>query len=229
LCINIRMFDRDTIINFLDNFSKEKKYEIPIHVLWTVSIYNAPELVQAIGASLGSIDHGWADVKDTVTWANKGAILVAQEVSLPGESFEVSLLDPGASRAAYMPGYAATKRSDFLSRNVTINFLETDTDIEAQLFRPWAIALSVDGLTNRTLKSTIKVAQYDSKRSRRKEYTFYNAFPTNCEPSTINYSEDTIKSKTVTFAYSKYEITRDVTENVDLVLNRTLDGPPNLA
>jgi hypothetical protein len=139
---------------------------------------------------------------------------VAQEVGLPGESFEVSPFTIGNSSGAYMPGFAASKRSDFLTRNVTINFLETNVDIESQLFRPWAIALSVDGLINQGLKTTIEVCQYDNKRRVRKRYKFYSAFPTNCETTTINYTEDPIKAKTVTFAYSKYEVMTD-----------TADGP----
>ena len=131
-----------------------------------------------------------------------------------------------------MPGYAATKRSDFLSRNVTINFLETNVDIESQLFRPWSIALSVEGLINTSLKTTINVYQYDNKRKVRKEYIFYNAFPTNCETTVINYTDDPIKTKTVTFAYSKYEVKTDVeafggnTAELLAVINpRTLNQP----
>jgi hypothetical protein len=200
------MEDKSTIPNFLDHFSNEYRYGIPIHVLWAVTISESGGLTNAIQTSLRKIDHNWAPVQSSREWTDVGNILVAQEVSLPGESFEVSPFTIGDSSGAYMPGFAATKRSDFLGRNVTINFLETNVDIESQLFRPWAIALSVDGLMNSGLKATINVKQYDNTRTIRKEYVFYGAFPTNCETNIINYTDDPIKTKTVTFAYSKYEI-----------------------
>jgi hypothetical protein len=156
-------------------------------------------------------------------WTDKGNILVAQEIGLPGESFEVAPFSIGNSSGAYMPSFAANKRSDFLSRNVTINFLETNVDIESQLFRPWAIALSVDGLINKDLKTTIDVCQYDNKRRVRKRYKFYGVFPTNCETSVVNYTDDTIKSKTVTFAYSKYEILTETSEDAAIETPGALD------
>ncbi len=52
-----------------------------------------------------------------------------------------------------MPGYGITERSDFLSRNISINFIETGVDIEAHLFRPWIIALGTTGYRLLTTKS----------------------------------------------------------------------------
>ena len=224
--------EKNTIPNFLDNFSTRYKYGIPIQVLWSVTFSDGQSLEQSITNSLRKIDHNWSPVFSSDMWTSLGNILVAQEVSLPGESFEVAPLTIGESSGAYMPGYAATKRSDFLSRNVTINFLETNIDIESQLFRPWAIAISVDGLIGSALKTTINVCQYDNKRKKRKEYIFYNAFPTNCETSMINYTDDQVKTKTVTFAYSRYEIKTEGQANGSIepnsltVINpRTLNQP----
>jgi hypothetical protein len=217
--------DKDAIPNFLDNFSSRYKYGIPIHVLWAVTLSDGGALTQSIRNSLRKIDHSWAPIHNSDMWTDKGNILVAQEITLPGESFEVTSLNIEGSSGAYMPGYAATKRSDFLSRNVTINFLETNVDIESQLFRPWSIALSVEGLINTALKTTINVYQYDSKRRARKEYIFYDAFPTNCETTTINYTDDPIKTKTVTFAYSRYEVKANTgVDNVE-VLNSINSAP----
>lgn len=196
--------------SFLSKFSSDRNFFIPLQTMWTVTLSDE-SVVGAINSALGKVDtySGWR-VNPSTLWTDKslGNILVAQEVSLPNESVEITEINSGEATGAYMAGYGATKRTGFLSRNVTINFLETHVDIEAALFRPWIIAIGIDGLIKSDLKATINIIQYGRDMSKRKEYIFYDAFPTNSEGSQINYTSDDFKAKTVTFGYRDYKVTQ---------------------
>jgi len=100
-----------------------------------------------------------------------------------------------------------TQRTDFLSRNISINFLETSRDIETELFRPWIIALGVDGLLNQKLKCTITVKQYTRDGNIRKTYKFTGVYPTNTEGYNLTYGDQDFLIKTVTFGYTNYTVT----------------------
>lgn len=195
---------------FLSKFSNDKKFLIPISSLWTVTFADT-NVVGEINKALQKVStySGWR-ASPSSTWLDSslGNILVAQDVTLPQDSFEAVEIGVTGSYANYIPGYGINKRTSFLSRNVTVNFMETRFDIESGLFRPWVIALSIDGLMNQGLKATnMKVTQYDEKLSPRKIYTFYDVFPTNTEGgTTLNYADDQIISKTVTFAYRDYKV-----------------------
>jgi hypothetical protein len=193
---------------FLNAFANDPKYAIPLPFLWTVTISD-DNLGGNIQQALGKINHSWAPVQSTSFWSDtsNNNILVAQDIVIPGESIETVIMGPASNRGAIMPGYGASQRTDFLSRNLSINFLETDIDIETYLFRPWVVAIGVDGLIGGRLKAqTINLTQYDRKMRIRKKYVFYNAFPTNCEPVTLNYANDDLIVKSITFGYTKYDI-----------------------
>lgn len=196
--------------SFLNKFSTDRNFYLPLQTMWTVTLSD-DSVVGAINSALGKVDtySGWK-VNPSTLWTDKslGNILVAQEISLPTESVEISEINSGEATGAFMAGYGATKRTGFLSRNITINFLETHTDIEAALFRPWIIAVGIDGLIKSNLKATINVIQYGRDMSKRKEYVFYDAFPTNSEGSQINYTSDDFKTKTITFGYRDYKVTQ---------------------
>jgi hypothetical protein len=216
---------------FLDKFSNDRRFSLPLPFQWTVTIDTSSGLVSEIKNALGKINQSWA-VQDSSLWTDKEAnnILVAQEVTLPPESFEATVLGQ-ENRGAFMPGYGTVQRTDFLSRNITINFLETERDIETELFRPWLIALSIEGLINSRLKSTINVTQYTKDMKPRRKYTFNNVFPTNSEGYTINYGDQEFFQKTVTFGYNNYYIEEIgptyIAPNIDVGPNLTF--PQNLA
>ena len=198
------------IKQFLDSFSNNPTFSLPLTFQWTVTI-DYRDLKTEIKKVLENLDNttDWS-VYDSNKWTGFGEhsnILVAQEVSLPSESYQtISLGQP--NRGGYMPGYGVTERSDFLSRNISINFIETGVDIEAHLFRPWIIALGTAGLLNTKLRADINITEYNKDMSVRKEYKFLKAFPTNSEGYTLNYTSGEFIVKSVTFGFTDYTIVR---------------------
>lgn len=192
--------------SFLSKFSTDRKFSLPFPFLWTVTI-DDDSLPGNITNAISKINQQW-NVSSSANWTDKLSdnILVAQEITLPTESVEITSLTH-ENRGAFMPGYGVTQRTEFISRNITINFLETEKDIETELFRPWIIALSVDGLLNQNLKSIITVKQYTRDGKIRKTYKFNGVFPTNSEGYTINYGDQDFLIKSVTFGYTNYSVT----------------------
>ncbi len=188
--------------SFLQAFSKDSKFFLPLPFLWKVSIQGVSS--GAINAVLNKAGESWGVKTVPDSFTRDGNILVAQEVSIPSETFEVSTFGQN-NRGGFLPGYGVTQRTDFLNRGITINFLETDEDLEHGFFRPWTIAIGIDGLINQSLKGDITVRQYAQDGSFRKGYIFNQAFPTNCEGYTLNYGESEFKAKTVTFACRNYK------------------------
>ena len=189
-----------SINQFLDKFSTDRRFSLPLPFMWEVFI-DGDGLVGEIQSVLSQYDLFWT-VEGPSKWGNGGS-LVAQEVTIPAESFEV--MSMGAeNRGGWMPGYGVTQRTDFLSRNITINFLETSKDIETNFFRPWTIAVGSAGLLNTKLRATINVNEYDKDNKIRKKYKFERAFPTNVEGYTLSYGDGEFIMKTVTFSYHKY-------------------------
>ena len=210
--------------SFLDKFSNDRNFSLPFPFHWTVTI-DDNNLPSAITTAINKIN-----LNLTVTSSDKWTdtlsdnIFVAQEVQIPSESIEMTSLAQ-ENRGGFMPGYGVTQRTDFLSRNITINFLETEKDIETELFRPWIIALGVDGLLNQNLKSIITVKQYTRDGSVRKVYAFKGVFPTNTEGYNLTYGDQDFLVKTVTFGYTNYTVTTPGSPYVgDINV-----PPPNLA
>lgn len=193
--------------NFLSKFSSDPKFALPLSFLWTVTIDGT--VVNDIRSALSKIGYNW-NVEDVYQWIDNSSdgsnILVAQEVTIPSESYETVILGPDSNRGGYMPGYGVTQRTDFLSRNLSINFIETQSDIETLLFRPWIVAISVDGMIGGRLRANATVTQYDRLGKVRKKYKFKNIFPTNTEGATVNYASDDFTVKTVTFGYTRYDL-----------------------
>lgn len=190
------------INSFLGAFSQDSKFFLPLPFLWKVDIRGVS--AGAINSVLSKAGESWGAKTVPDSFIREGNILVAQEVTLPSESFEVASFGQ-QNRGGFLPGYGVTQRADFLNRGITINFLETGDDIEHNFFRPWTIALGIDGLINQSLKGDITVKQYAQDGTFRKGYTFNQAFPTNCEGYTLNYNDSEFKVKTVTFACRNYK------------------------
>ena len=191
---------------FLTKFSTEQGFSIPLPCLWSVSFLDTgfiSDIQQSVQKSGARWSYG---VKSANKWSGSGGeVLVAQEVSIPSESYEVMPIGQ-ENRGGFMPGYGVTNRTDFLSRNVSINFLETGDDIETSLFRPWIIAIGTSGLLGGKFRTTIAVTEYHKSGGARKKYTFYNAFPTNVEGYTLTYSDSEFIIKSVSFGYTKYDV-----------------------
>lgn len=190
---------------FLDRFSNDSRFSLPYPFLWSVTLDDSG-LPGNINSALTKINQSY-QVSSSRDWTDTSNdnILVAQEVTIPSESIEITSLGQ-ENRGGFMPGYGVTQRTEFISRNVVINFLETDRDIETELFRPWIIALGVEGLSKSGLKCTINVKQYNRSGGLRKHYTFIDAFPTNSEGYTLSYGDNEFLIKSVTFGYTDYKV-----------------------
>tara|TARA_R110002020_G_scaffold164479_3_gene351259 strand:- start:1659 stop:2318 length:660 start_codon:yes stop_codon:yes gene_type:complete len=177
--------------------------------LWKVSIGASNTLADAVNTACHKAGEDWRAMSLPEDYERNGSILVAQEVSIPGE--QTSFGEYGQeNRGGFLPGYGVTQREGFISRGLTINFFETRTDIDHTFFRPWLIAIAIDGLVNPELKCPILVTQYDNQMKKRKGFVFDDAFPTVCEPLTLGYGDAEFSVKTVTFGCKNY---RPIKEN----------------
>jgi len=193
------------INDFLQAFSGEAKYCLSIPVLWTVSIDGVTE--SSINSVLSDAGQKWKANISPNAMTKSGTILPAQAVVIPQESANFTPMGAGDSYGGFLPGYAMTSRADFLSRQFSINFLETRQDLEHEFFRPWQIAIGIKGLIERgvNLKSTITVKQYTNDGQLRKGYRFKKTFPVAVEGYTMDYENTDFPIKSVTFVCEDYE------------------------
>lgn len=192
--------------SFLNKFANQQKYFLPLPFQWTVSFTDSG-VGSAVSRTLSKINLNWT-VTESFNWTDTDTnnILVAQEVTLPQESFEAAVIGQD-NRGGFMPGYGVVQRTDFLQRGLSINFIETDKDIETELFRPWIIALGIDGLLNHSLKArSVNITQYGKDMSVRKQYVFEDVFPTTCEGYNLNYGDQEFIVKSVTFGFKNYKV-----------------------
>ena len=193
------------INDFLQAFSQDRRFCLSIPVLWSISIDGVSS--GSINNILQSAGENWRS-KITPNEMTRGStILPAQAVVLPQESSNFSPIVAGGSQGGFLPGYAMNSRADFLSRSFSVNFLETRSDLEHDYFRPWMIALGINGLVEdgSNLKATVTVKQYTNQGQFRKGFRFRKAFPTAVEGFTLDYNNTDFPIKSVTFACENYE------------------------
>ena len=211
--------------DFLDGYSRERKYFLSLPTLWKVSFYyegsqalapgqpGVPEsasdgpigLPSAIQRALNDAGEGWRVKNEPREFTKNGSILAAREVTVPQENTQ--FLAPGGeiNRGNYLPAFGAERRMNFLERNLAINFFDTEEDLEHIFFRPWMIAIATHGLIERDLLcGAVELWQYNNRGQRRKGYRFIDVFPTNVEGYQLNYNDDDFKQKSVTFAFKNY-------------------------
>lgn len=194
------------INDFLQAFSQDQRFCLSIPVLWSITIDGVSE--GNINKILNSAGEKWKAKITPNDMTRSSNILPAQAVVLPPESSNFSpIVGGGGSYGGFLPGYAMNSRSDFLSRSFSVNFLETKNDLEHDFFRPWMIALGINGLVEdgSGLKSTITVKQYTNQGEFRKGFKFKKAFPTAVEGFTLDYNNTDFPIKSVTFACENYE------------------------
>ena len=194
--------------DFLQAFSSESKYFLSHPFLWKVKIMD--DISSAINSALtNGGETKWRAKVSPSDLSKNGSILVARQVTLPNESSAFTAMSV-PNRGGFLPGYALTERNDFLSRSFSINFIETQKDIEHEFMRPWAIALGIDGMTNFGLRTNIIVEQYNNEGDFKKGFKFLKAFPTAVEGYTLNHSSDDFIEKSVTFGCTNYEPLKNV-------------------
>jgi hypothetical protein len=193
------------INEFFSAFSGDRRYFLNLPVLWTVTIDGVS--TGAINSVLSDAGESWQAKGDPGSYTRSGTILVAQEVGLPAES---SRFDPIQmnNMGGFLPGYGMSQRANFLNdRQITVNFLETEIDIEHTFFRPWMIAIGIKGLVENgaSLKGNMQVKQYSNRGEFIKGFQFKKIFPTAVEGFTLNYENTDFKNnKSVTFSCQNY-------------------------
>ena len=192
--------------DFLHAYGSHPEFFLSLPVLWKVQFDYTPMLVYSIDKALAkNYDELWRVESQPLDYIDRqGGILAARQVVIPNENTQ---FDPVGTMnlGGFLPGYAVTKRVDFLSKNLVINFFDTQDDIEHLFFRPWMIAISIDGLMERSLLCpTVRLTQYNNLMQIRKGYEFTDVFPTNVEGYTLNYDSTDFIEKSVTFAFRNY-------------------------
>ncbi len=188
---------------FLDAFSNDPNFFVSHPFLWKVSL-DAGNVTGAINSALSKAGEKWDASVFPDRLTSDGALLVARSVNLPQESSEFTPIGVD-NRGGFLPGYGLVQRTDFLSRSFSLNILETGSDLEHFFFRPWLIALGIDGLTNFNLKCDITVQQFNNDGTARKKYVFEKAFPTAVEGYNLNYNDGEFIEKSITFACNNYK------------------------
>ena len=193
------------ITDFLTAVSTDSKFFLNLPVFWTVTIDGVNE--SAINSVLSNAGEKWQANTSPLAMTKNGNILVAQEVVLPNESSSYTAMEFGSGMGGYLPGYGLEKRANFLERTFSVNFLETQVDIEHNYFRPWTIAVGIKGLIEHgvSLKATMEVRQYSNSGNLVKGFKFNKVFPTGVESYRLNYENTDIPIKSVTFACQNYE------------------------
>ena len=218
--------------DFLDGYSNSEKFFLAHPFLWKITFDYDASLIANVNDAIGkaySSQNDWRAITEPKRFEKNGNILVARSVTVPNENSQFDLA--GAENlGGFLPGYALTKRMDFLSKNLAINFLDTEDDIEHNFFRPWMIALGIDGLINRRLLcKNVILRQYNNKMKLRKGYQFIDVFPTNVEGYNLSYNDEGFQEKSVTFAFKEYKPLKEDLPAGRGDIDASLFGPIDLA
>lgn len=189
--------------DFLAAFSGDARFCLSIPVLWSVNIDGVS--TGAINDVLAEAQESWRAKLTPNSMTVNSNILPAQEVTIPTESSSFQAMNTGPGMGGFLPGYGLDQRTNFLDRSFTVNFLETRKDLEHEFFRPWMIAVGINGLVGSSLKATMEVKQYTNGGAFRKGYKFRKVFPTAVEGFTLNYDNTDFIIKSVTFACENYQ------------------------
>tara|TARA_R100000900_G_scaffold146403_1_gene136169 strand:- start:2924 stop:3610 length:687 start_codon:yes stop_codon:yes gene_type:complete len=214
----------DETFDFLDGYSNSEKFFLAHPFLWKVSFEYDASLIFNVNDAISkaySNNDDWRAITEPDRFTKNGNILVARSVTVPSENAQFDIAG-SENLGGFLPGYALNKRTDFLSKNLAINFFDTQDDIEHNFFRPWMIALGIDGLINRRLLCNVTLRQYNNKMEERKGYRFIDVFPTNVEGYTLSYNEESFQEKSVTFAFKEYKPLkvvprRNIRDDIDAV------------
>ena len=197
------------INKFLSKVTTDEKLFLNMPIFWTVSITGVS--VGEINSVLQSAGEAWranVDIQSMID-VNSGNILVAQGVILPNEqtNFETMISGGTDTMGGFLPTYGTKARTGFLDRQISVNFLETQMDVEHNFFRPWLIAVGIKGLIEDggSLKGDMDVKQYSNKGKFIKGFKFKKVFPTAVEGYTLNYNDTDVKLHSITFGCLNYD------------------------
>tara|TARA_R110000737_G_scaffold90349_1_gene122714 strand:+ start:972 stop:1685 length:714 start_codon:yes stop_codon:yes gene_type:complete len=195
------------VYDFLSNYSVggPPKFYLSLPTLWKIQFSGAENVQGAVDKACTKAGEQWRVKNTPEEFEKNGNTMVAREVSVPGETTEFLEAGGGINKGGFLPAFGVEKRQGFLTRTVAVNIFDTNDDLEHNFFRPWMIAIGIDGLINRKLLCpNVILRQYNHKGEIRKGYNFMDVFPTNVEGYTLNYDNDTFLEKSVTFAFRNY-------------------------
>ncbi len=204
---------RSEIESFLDAYGSSRyrhqneEFFLSLPFLWKIQFHYSPSLIPAINQAIGKgyrSSRDWRAVTEPDRFVRSENVIAAREVTIPGENSQFDIAG-SENMGGFLPGYALNKRTDFLQKNIAVNFFETQDDLEHNFFRPWMIAIGIDGLINRNLLCTVVVKQYNNRMGFRKGYVFEDVFPTNVEGFTLNYEDGEFLEKSITMAFRHYK------------------------
>ena len=190
---------------FLDRFSNDPSFFIPLESLFEVTFIKAPNITSNLVPPM----YGQAGVFNGGSVSSSSRYL-AQSVNIPEEQIDVSAFEvsPNGNSGGYLAGYGLAQRSTgFMS--LAINFIETEVDIVDTYFRLWTIAIGRKGLiTDNDLKGDVVIKQYNTNGGLRKTFKYTEVFPHAVEAQSLNYDTDdsTLRIKSVTFGYENYSV-----------------------
>lgn len=169
----------------------------------------------------------------------------AQSAQLPQETFsvrDVSIGPSGKSRG-FVPGIMSEGRNGYAGVPLRLGFLETNTSIVDNVFRPWVMLASHMGMVAypgdipgqkdvRNVKSNITILCYTRSYQNisqipRKVFTFYNCVPTLINNIGLSYDEPGAATVyDVNFNYTNYTVENsmyfplaDIINNVSGIVN----------
>jgi len=195
------------VYDFLSNYGVggPSKFYLSLPSLWKIEFSNAGMVKDHVDKALEKADEKWRVKNTPEDFVKNGNTLVAREVTVPGETTEFLQAGADINKGGFLPGFAVEKRQGFLTRTLGVNIFDTNDDLEHTFFRPWMIAIGIDGLLNRGLLCpNVILRQYNNKGEIRKGYNFIDVFPTNVEGYTIDYDNEQFMEKSVTFAFKNY-------------------------
>ena len=193
--------------DFLSRFSVQgpSRFYLSLPTLWKIEFSSANTVRGSVDAALEKAGERWRVRNTPEEFVANGNTMVAREVTIPGETTE--FLEPGAdiNLGGFLPAFGVQRREGFLRRTLAVNILETEDDLEHNFFRPWMIAVGIDGLINRKLLCpNVILRQYNHRGEIRKGYNFTDVFPTNVEGYTVDYDNERFLEKSVTLAFKNY-------------------------
>lgn len=199
-----KSMSKPNVQEFFSTFTKNSDFFLQLPIFWTVSIDTITK--DKINQALDEYGvNKWRCIRDAMFYTKKsGNILVAQEINLPSEKATFTTTDMGNNYGGYMPTYVVNSRENFHNK-LSINFLETQRDIDQNFFRPWMIAIATKGLFGGDLTSTMTVKQYTNNGDFMKGFKFQNVFPVAVEGYKLDYTDTEIKQRSITFSYTQYE------------------------
>jgi hypothetical protein len=222
---------------------KDWRYDIPLKFLWAVYIYPKTSRLNELGENIKSVidkyetinsnqwpvnTRGLTDVMDRF---GTFGILLAQNIALPSDSFDISntMIEGAGGRLGGQ--YSGNRQGYGSSNKVDITFLETNIDIFDYFIKPWIIANSYkglieDGTGKNELKCDLQLIQFSRdaysyrnvigagaskgpfELSVRKVIEFYDATPFQINGDQLSYGDLGMNdvTKTVSFSFNKYAV-----------------------